>query len=155
MFTGIHILEPGIFDYIPRGVPSDSVKDVYPRAMAEGQMIAAHVGDGSWYELSTIQRYLEISLEFLQRDGRDVIIDEGSEIEAGATVERSILWRNVRVESGAKLNECIVGDNVIIPSGASFYRAAIVPAAAAPLSERPEKALPGEVNGENLVAYFG
>ncbi|HEU0185763.1 MAG TPA: nucleotidyltransferase family protein, partial [Blastocatellia bacterium] len=32
MFTGIHILEPGIFDYVPRGVFSDSVRDVYPKA---------------------------------------------------------------------------------------------------------------------------
>src|SRR5262245_50697940 len=37
MFTGIHILEPGIFDYIPRGVFSDSVRDVYPKAMADGK----------------------------------------------------------------------------------------------------------------------
>ena len=28
MFTGIHLLEPEIFDYIPRGVASDSVKDL-------------------------------------------------------------------------------------------------------------------------------
>src|SRR5262249_37390427 len=51
MFTGIHILEPAIFDYIPRGVFSDSVRDVYPKAMAEGKVIAAHIAGGLWYEL--------------------------------------------------------------------------------------------------------
>ena len=30
MFTGIQILEPRIFDYIPRGVFSHSITDVYP-----------------------------------------------------------------------------------------------------------------------------
>ena len=62
MFTGIQILEPRIFDYIPRGVFSHSTIDVYPQAIANGERIAAHVGTGHWYELSTLQRYLEISL---------------------------------------------------------------------------------------------
>src|SRR5262245_32382306 len=81
MFSGIHILEPGIFDYIPRGVFSDSVRDVYPKAMADGKDIAACVacGDSSWRELSTLERYLTISLEFLRREGRDTIMDEGCE----------------------------------------------------------------------------
>src|SRR5262245_32166292 len=52
MFTGIHILEPAIFEYIPRGVFSDSVRDVYPKAMAEGQAVVGHVAENSaWYEL--------------------------------------------------------------------------------------------------------
>ncbi len=154
MFTGIHILEPGIFDYIPRGVFSDSVRDVYPKAMADGRIVAAHIADGFWRELSTIERYLMISLEFLEREGRDVAMDEGCVIESGAEVERSVLWKRARVERGAKLTECIVGDDVRIPAGAEFKRAAIVRASATSLSERPEKALPAEVIGDNLVVKF-
>ena len=41
MFTGIHILESRIFEYIPRGVFSHSVTDVYLPAMARGERIAA------------------------------------------------------------------------------------------------------------------
>jgi mannose-1-phosphate guanylyltransferase / phosphomannomutase len=157
MFTGIHILDPGIFDYIPRGVFSDSVRDVYPKAMADGKIIAAHVagGAGLWRELSTIERYLAISLEFLRREGLDTIMDEGCEIESGATIERSVLWKRARVGRGARLTECVVGDDVIIPPGAEFTRAAIVRADSASLNERPEKALPAEIIGENLVVKFG
>jgi NDP-sugar pyrophosphorylase family protein len=157
MFTGIHILEPGIFDYIPRGIFSDSVRDVYPKAMADGKTIAAHVagGDSLWRELSTIERYLAISLEFLRREGLDMIMDEGCEIESGATVERSVLWKRARVERGARLTECIVGDGVIIPSNAEFSRSAIVRAGSVSVNERPEKALPAEIIGENLVVKFG
>jgi NDP-sugar pyrophosphorylase family protein len=157
MFTGIHILEPGIFDYIPRGVFSDSVRDVYPKAMADGKIIAAHVaaGDSLWRELSTIERYLTVSLEFLSREGRDTITDDGCEIEGGATVERSVLWKRARVERGARLTECVVGDDVIIPSGAEFRRSAIVRADCVSLNERPEKAAPAEIIGDNLVVKFG
>ncbi|MGH9755771.1 MAG: sugar phosphate nucleotidyltransferase [Blastocatellia bacterium] len=157
MFTGIHILEPAVFDYIPRGVFSDSVRDVYPKAMADGKIIAAHVADSasSWRELSTIERYLTISLEFLRREGRDSIMDEGRQIESGAMVERSVLWKRVRVERGARLIECVVGDDVIIPSDAQFRRAAIVRADRVSLKERPGKALPAEIIGDNLVVKFG
>jgi NDP-sugar pyrophosphorylase family protein len=157
MFTGIHVLDPGIFEYIPRGVFSDSVRDVYPKAMADGKTVAAHVADGasSWRELSTIERYLTISLEFLRREGRDTIMDEGCEVESGATVEQSVLWRRARVCGGARLSECVVGDDVIIPSAAEFRRSAIVRVDAASLNDRPEKALPAEIVGDNLVVKFG
>jgi NDP-sugar pyrophosphorylase family protein len=157
MFTGIHLMEPEIFNYIPPGVFSDSVRDVYPKAMEDGKVIAAHIAStkSSWRELSTIPRYLEISLEFLAREGRDVVTDEGCEIDNSAEVRRSVLWKRVRVDAGAKLTECVVGDDVTIPAGSDFHRAVIFRADTATISERPEKALPGSVIGENLVVPFG
>src|ERR1043166_6455152 len=56
MFTGIQILEPRIFDYIPRGVFSHSTTDVYPQAIANGETVAAHIATGTWRELSTLRR---------------------------------------------------------------------------------------------------
>ncbi len=157
MFTGIHLMEPEIFEYIPRGIFSDSVKDVYPKAMADGKVIAAHIAasDSSWFELSTLHRYLEISLEFLGREGRDVVVDEGCQIADSAEIARSVLWKRVRVESGARLTNCVVGDDVTIPAGAEFDHAVIVRADSAAEADRPEKALPAEVVGENLVVKIG
>ena len=65
MFTGIHILEPRVFDYIPRGVYSDIVPTFYNPALAKGEKIAAHITDANWFELSTIPRYLDISLAMM------------------------------------------------------------------------------------------
>lgn len=156
MFTGIHILEPEIFDYIPRGVASDSVKDVYPKAMAEGKAVMGYVAEdsASWYELSTLERYWAISAEFMKRDGQTMTIDEGCAIDATATVSRSILWKRVRVEAGAQLIDCVVGDDVIIPANSKFERAVIVRAALAADAPLPEKANAGTVQGENLVVPF-
>jgi len=157
MFTGIHLMEPEIFDYIPRGVFSDSVKDVYPAAMADGRVIAAHIApeQSSWFELSTLQRYLEISLEFLARESRNVMTDEDCQIDASAQLADSVLWKRVRVGADARLTNCVIGDDVTIPAGAEFSRAVIVRADLAADGERPEKALPAEVIGENLVVKFG
>jgi NDP-sugar pyrophosphorylase family protein len=65
MFTGIHIFEPRVFDFIPRGVYSDIVPTFYSPALANGEKIAAHITDSEWYELSTIPRYLVISLRMM------------------------------------------------------------------------------------------
>jgi len=154
MFTGIHILEPSIFEYIPEGVFSDTVRDIYPVAMAHGERVMAHVASESWYELSTVERYLSVSLEFLKRDGRDSICGEGTEIDPTASIAKSVLWRGVKVGPHAKLTECIVGDNVTIPARMELSRAAIVRAGNHVLSERPAKAHPGTIIGDNLVVPF-
>src|SRR5437879_8038360 len=101
MFTGIQILESRIFDYIPRGVFSHSTIEVYPEAIAKGELIAAHVAEGHWYELSTLQRYLDISLALLREEGRDTYMGRNFLIEGEADVHDAILWDDVLVDSGA------------------------------------------------------
>ena len=151
MFVGIHILEPRIFEYIPRGVFSDSIRDVYPAAMQAGQKIATHIGTGGWYELSTLARYLEISLEFMRREGLTFTADDGCEIDATAEVKDSVLWRDVKVEAGAQISQCVLSDGVRIPVNATFARKVIVRAELALHDDIPEKATRGEVIGENYV----
>src|SRR5205085_9771994 len=80
MFTGIQILDPRIFDYIPRGVFSHTVTDTFIPAIARGERIAAHVAEGYWYELSTVRRYLETSIAPLKREGRTSELGDGSRI---------------------------------------------------------------------------
>jgi NDP-sugar pyrophosphorylase family protein len=151
MFTGIQILEPRIFDYIPRGVFSHSVTDVYPQAMRRGERVAAHVADGRWYELSTIPRYLDISLALLKDTGRDLSLGEHCRIAAGAEVRESVLWDNVRVEEGARVRRAVLGDGVIIPPGEVLENAAVVRAELVRGAEPPPKALKGEFRGANFV----
>ncbi|MCA1555143.1 MAG: NDP-sugar synthase, partial [Acidobacteria bacterium] len=129
MFTGIQILEPRIFDYIPRGIFSHSVTDVYIPAIARGERIAAHISPGMWHELSTLQRYRDISLTLMRGEGRDLQIGSGSIIEPGADVREAILWENVRVEAGASVRRSILGAGVHVRRGETFEDAAVVRAA--------------------------
>jgi NDP-sugar pyrophosphorylase family protein len=151
MFTGIQILEPRIFDYIARGVVSHSTTDVYPQAIANGERIAAHVGSGRWYELSTIQRYLDISLLLLKETGKRLVNGAGCEISETAQVEQSILWDNVIVESGARVRRAVLGDNVKVGAGEVIENAAVVRASLVRESTAPPKALKGSFRGDNFV----
>lgn len=154
MFTGIQILEPRIFDYIPRGVFSHSTTDVYPQAIERGERIAAHIDGGMWYELSTINRYLDVSLALLKKSGRDVFSGEGCFISEDAQVMESVLWGNVRVEKGARVRRAVLGDNVSIPTGEIVEDAAVVRAEIVRGSVPPAKALRGEFRGENFVVLL-
>jgi NDP-sugar pyrophosphorylase family protein len=151
MFTGIQILEPRVFEYIPRNIFSHSTTDVYPQAIVRGERLAAHVAEGSWYELSTIGRYLEISLAMLEREGRDVWMGESSSVSTGAQVRESVLWDNVTVEAGARVRRVVLGDGVTIRAGELIENAAVVRRELVEGVEPPAKALKGKVLGDNFV----
>src|SRR5918992_2985395 len=152
MFTGIQILDPRVFDFIPPGVFSHSVTDVYVPAIKRGDRVVAHVSGGSWYELSTVRRYLETSVTLLKREGRDVEVGPGSTIEEGASVTESVLWENVHVAHGARVTRSVLGAGVRVAPGEVFDNAAVVRADLARGVERPEKGLRGEFRGSNFVA---
>jgi len=151
MFTGIQILDPKIFDYVPRGKFSHSTTDVYPQAIANGERVAVHVADGQWYELSTMPRYLDISLRLLAERGESVTAGDGCEISPTAQVEQSVLWDDVVVESGARVKRAILGDNVRIAAGEVVENAAVVCADLVRGKTAPTKALRGEFRGDNFV----
>jgi NDP-sugar pyrophosphorylase family protein len=151
MFTGIQVLEPRIFDYTPRGVFSHSTTDVYPKAMASGERIAVHVAEGEWYELSTLSRYLDISLKLLAKRGERVFAGSRAVVSDGAQVDETIMWDNVTVETGARVFQSVIGDDVRISAGATIENSVVVKAALVQGVTPPAKALKGEFKGANFV----
>jgi NDP-sugar pyrophosphorylase family protein len=69
-FTGIHLLEPGIFDEIPPGTKVEINSEIYPRLITEGKMIKGFIHSGLWQELGTPQLYLDGSFALL-RESQD------------------------------------------------------------------------------------
>ena len=151
MFTGIHILEPRIFEYVPRGVFSDSVIDVYPQAIAKGETLAAHVASGKWRELSTLKRYLDISVELLKEEGKSLVAGANTLISESATVSDAVLWDDVEVGAGARVTRAILADDVKINAGEIVENAVVVPRKLVEGKKPPEKALSGHFQGENFI----
>ena len=150
MFTGIHILEPRVFEYIPRGIYSDIVPTFYSPALAKGERVAAHITDSEWFELSTIPRYLDISLRMM--NGTDVHMGSRCSVAGSGSVRDSVLWDDVRVGEKASLYRTIIADGVQIGPGEHFENAAIVRAEMVRHCEEiPEKAPHGYIQGENYI----
>jgi len=151
MFTGIQFMEPAIFNYIPKGIFSHSTTDVYPAAIAAGEKVVAHVASGRWYELSTLKRYLEISLELMKDAGNTITVGAGCTIAAESDVRESVLWDRVQIEGGARVHQAVLADGVRIVSGEAIENAVVVPAALISGKVPPPKALKGHLVGENFV----
>ena len=151
MFTGIQILEPRIFDYIPRGVFSHSTTHVYPQAMEKGEPVAAHVANGNWYELSTLQRYLDISLAMLAERSEAFTAGPRCEISSAALVSEAVLWDGVVVEAQARVKRAVLGDGVHIRSGDVIEDSVVVRNELVQGITPPAKALKGHVQGDNFV----
>jgi NDP-sugar pyrophosphorylase family protein len=150
MFTGIHIFEPRVFDFIPRGIYSDIVPTFYSPALTSGERIAAHVTDSEWFELSTIPRYLDISLRMM--NGQSVFAGTGCTLAGSAVVRDSVLWDNVRIGEGASLYRTIIADQVEIAPEEHFENVAIVRAEMVrSCSEIPVKAPKGYLQGDNYI----
>src|SRR5262249_46488148 len=64
-FTGLHVLNPEIFDFMARSGPEDINHDVYPRAMKQGRVIRGQVVSGYWSDLGTAARYLRAQGDLL------------------------------------------------------------------------------------------
>jgi len=58
MFTGVHILEPSVFDAIP-GQGFSSITDVYIAMLQRNEKLFGYIMKGAWMDLGTPERYQE------------------------------------------------------------------------------------------------
>ncbi|MGB9616535.1 MAG: sugar phosphate nucleotidyltransferase, partial [Desulfomonilaceae bacterium] len=134
VFTGIHILEPEILDYIPAGVFCEINDSVYPQLIQNGLPIMGFVTQGYWNDIGSPERYLaahthvlstldpprnleeevEVAIHHGARIGSGVWAEKGCVFKAGSFAQDCIFWDNVTVENGIVLKRCIVGADVTV-----------------------------------------
>lgn len=123
-FTGIHIIEPELLNYLPAGVFSNII-DCYRDLIRKGKPVKAYVSAGhKWRDIGTVESYVLANKETLQENSfllgpdshipgstrlRDwAIIGEKTRLEQGVEITRSILWEKVTVKKGVKVVDSIV-----------------------------------------------
>ena len=149
LWTGIHILSPKVFDYIPEG-EQDIISCFYRPALAKGEQIDIHIADGHWNEMSTIERYLDASLSHLGDKG--FFVGEDCKISPDASIEKCVIWDRVEIESGATLRRVVVTDDVKIASGTVLSDCAVVSAESIHRhGPPPDKAPTGYFDGDLYI----
>jgi len=123
-FTGIHIIDPKLLDYIPEGAFSDII-DCYRDLMQKDKPVRAYISTGhKWRDIGTVENYILANKEalegesFLLAPGSQIhssvklkdwaIIGEEACLEQGVEIRRSILWGKVTVKRGIKVVDSIV-----------------------------------------------
>jgi NDP-sugar pyrophosphorylase family protein len=134
VFTGVHILEPEIFRFIPPKQFYEINDQVYPEALRQGLGVYGFPVDGYWNDLGQPRRYLEAQRALMQRGegnggksiaatavitptsrvGDFVSIGPDCRIDAEGAIEDSILWDRVQVKGNASLAHCILGSDVTV-----------------------------------------
>ncbi|HRW37245.1 MAG: NTP transferase domain-containing protein [Acidimicrobiales bacterium] len=135
--TGIFVLEPEIFDYIPDGRPVDFSGEVFPALLADGRALYGAVAEGYWEDVGTLESYVSAHKDVMdgkvQVDvpgfefGQGVWIGEGAEVHPDAKIEGfAIVGENSRVEAGARIGDyTVLGGNVRVRGDADLERSVV------------------------------
>lgn len=115
LFTGIHVLDPALLEYLGPGA-SDSVRDLYAPLVARGERLLGVRVKGAWYDFGGPRPYLSSQLAML-RGGRS-LVDPGARVGVGASVLRSVVGDGAWIGAGAKLRRSVVWDGVRVGAGA-------------------------------------
>jgi mannose-1-phosphate guanylyltransferase / phosphomannomutase len=132
--TGIYVLEPEVFEFIPEGEVVDFAEDVFPAALDKGLTLHGHVAEGYWEDIGTTDAYVRAHSDVL--DGRvkldiagfelskGVWLGEGAEVDPDAELlGPAVIGSNCRIEAGARVREySVLGTDVVVKSDASIER---------------------------------
>jgi mannose-1-phosphate guanylyltransferase len=126
-FLGVHVLGAGLRGRLPpRGC---LVGDVYIPAMHAGAKLQAYIWDAPFFDIGTVQSYLDANLAWLAARGephwagpgtrvgagvnlRDVVLGEGAVVTGRGALERCVVWPGASVE--APLCEAIVAPGHLV-----------------------------------------
>lgn len=124
-FTGLYIVDPALYRYLPAPGTIESVVEAWLRALRDGQRIGGVVVDeGDWFDLGDRASYLAAhqwrGVQHLPAIhpqaviAPDAMVDAhssigpGAVVESGAHIRHSVLWPGAVVKAGAQLDSCIV-----------------------------------------------
>lgn len=133
--TGIYVLEPHVFDFIPDGEVVDFAGDVFPAILDKKLPLLGSVVDGYWEDVGTLEAYLRAHQDVLDqrvrvevdgfRMGEGIWLGEGADVDPDARIEGPVvIGDNCRVEAGAHLREyTVLGTDVVVKADAFVERA--------------------------------
>ena len=135
--TGIFVLEPEIFDYIPEGRPVDFSSEVFPRLLVDGRPLFGSVVTGYWEDVGTLEAYATAHQDVMDGKVRldvpgfemtqGVWLGEGADVHPDAIIEGcAIIGENCRVEAGAHIRDyTVLGNNVRVRRDADLERVVV------------------------------
>ncbi len=120
-FTGIHLLNPEIFRYIPEKGYSDIIH-VYRSLLQCGKNIGSFKAEGHiWYDIGTIESYKNANRDFLRMNrmtvstGTDTLVDDSARISDWAVIgDNTVIERNSVIEGSVILNGVRIKENVCV-----------------------------------------
>ncbi len=130
--TGIYILEPEVFNYVPENTDVDFSKNLFPQLLKEGKALYGYIADGYWKDIGNHDEYRFAHYDILDEkvkinvlgskkkiNGKTVILGKNAVIEDGVVVDDNvIIGDNTTIKKGAKIGKSVIGSNVVVEEDA-------------------------------------
>ncbi|MDR3243831.1 MAG: mannose-1-phosphate guanyltransferase [Elusimicrobiota bacterium] len=137
--TGIYILEPKVFNYMPKDESFDFSKDLFPLLLKEKKPLYGYIAEGYWRDIGNHDEYrfahydildgnvkIELNGKKIKIGGKDIIIGENVEIGKEVDIDSNvILGDRVIIKNGAKISRSVIGSNVTVGEGAEVVGAIV------------------------------
>lgn len=135
--TGIYVLEPEVFTYIEKGVPTDWSKDVFPAMLKQGNRLKGVVAEGYWTDIGTIEEYMRANRDYLSgkvdlpREGirlfDDVWVNGDAEIAPDAQFYGPVyLGHGVKIKGGVIIHgPTAIRDYTVVDTRSTIDRSII------------------------------
>jgi len=135
--TGIYVLEPEVFDWIPSGRQVDFSAEVFPAMLQAGLPMFGFVAGGYWEDVGTHDAYLRAHADIL--DGKvdvevpgfplrpHVWVGEGAEIHPTAEIDGpALIGDNCRIGPGAFIRDhSVLGANARVGENSLLERTVV------------------------------
>jgi mannose-1-phosphate guanylyltransferase/phosphomannomutase len=137
--TGIYVLEPGIFKYIPEGENFDFSQDLFPLLLKNREPLFGYPTKGYWRDIGNTDSYREAHHDIFR--GRvNIRIDEpkqdlvGKDLRIGADVRLAdttalegtvVIGDNSQIFAGAQIRDSVIGRNCTVEPGVKLSRCVI------------------------------
>ncbi|MGD0843950.1 MAG: mannose-1-phosphate guanyltransferase [Geobacteraceae bacterium] len=137
--TGIYLLEPEIFKYIPSGENFDFSQDLFPLLLKNHEQLFGYTAKGYWRDIGNTDSYREAHHDIF-RGKVNIRIDEakqdlvGKDLRVGADVRLDetvmidgtvVIGDNSQVQGGVQIKDSVIGRNCAIEAGVKLSRCVI------------------------------
>ncbi|HEX9023140.1 MAG TPA: mannose-1-phosphate guanyltransferase [Geobacteraceae bacterium] len=137
--TGIYVLEPEVFKYIPAGENFDFSQDLFPILLKKKEPLYGYTAKGYWRDIGNTDSYREahhdifrgrvnIRIDEAKQDlvGKDLRIGADVRLDDTVTVEGTVvIGDNTQVSGLAQIKDSVIGRNCTIETGVKLSRCVI------------------------------
>jgi mannose-1-phosphate guanylyltransferase/phosphomannomutase len=137
--TGIYVLEPDIFKFIPAGENFDFSQDLFPTLLKKHEPLFGFTATGYWRDIGNTDSYRDAHLDIFSgkvnvrvdeakqgRFGKDLRIGADVSLDDSVLVEGAVvIGDNSQVSGQAQLKDSIIGRNCAIETGVMLSRCVV------------------------------
>jgi len=137
--TGVYVLEPEIFRYIPEGENFDFSHDLFPLMLNNKDPLFGYPVKGYWRDIGNTDSYREahhdifhgkinIRIDEVKQDllGKDIRIGADVRLEDMKSLEGTVIvGDNSQILGSSQIKDSIIGRNCTIEEGAKLFRTVI------------------------------